>query len=208
MNSPPYLDRITSFCPDSYRGISTTDLLVYVASEMEANGIRLTFESIAVAAYRFFPEAFALVGFPEYPDASRVGRTLLQCRPKYRGLIGGGASTGFVITELGRIRSREVAEQLRDGRQRTRSPRRGKPRAIVDRIEQELRESPAFASWRNDASVSEYDFYHLLHLLPGSSRESVKDNFAAISSIAKDSQDSKIRNFLAFLSNEFAKELR
>lgn len=208
MKATTYLDEIMCFSSESYRGISTTDLLVYVVSEMEANGIRLSFEPVVVAAYRFFPEAFSLVGFPEYPDASRVGRTLLQCRPKYRGLIGGGTSTGFVITELGRIRSQEVAEQLRDGRQRARPARRGKPRAIVDRIEQELRESPAFSSWRADSTLSEYDFYHLLHLLPGSSRESVRDNFAAINSIAKESQDPEIRNFLASLSSQFAKELR
>lgn len=202
-----YLDDLTAFRHDQYHGVSTTDLLVYVATQMEAHGVKLTFEPIVVAAYRMFPEAFSLVGFPEYPDASRIGRTLLQCRPKYRGLIRGGASSGFVITELGRARAVEVAQRLTSGLPATRpGRRRSAPRAILDRIEHEVRDSSAFASWRASEPISEYDFYHFLHLLPGSSKESVRENFQAISDVAKDSQDPQIRNFLAALKAQYTKE--
>jgi hypothetical protein len=203
-----FLDELAAFPPDNYRGISTTDLIVYVASEMESHGVKLAFEPIVAAAFRMFPKAFALVGFPEYPDASRVGRTLLQCRPKYRGLIRGGASSGFVITELGRVRADEVAVRLSSGKSEPRVVRRrAAPRAILDRIEQEVRDSAAFTSWRANQRVSEYDFYYFLHLLPGSSKASVSENFNAIDDVAKDSQDPQIRSFLAALKAQYAKEL-
>ena len=203
-----YLDDITAVPPDRYRGISTTDLLVYAAVQLQEHGLSLTFEPIVIAAYRFFPETFSLVGFPEHPDSSRVGRTLLQCRPKYRGLIKGSASSQFVITELGRTRAAEVGERLAGGYPAVRPARRGQPRANVDRIEQEVKDSAAFASWRDGQPISEYDFYHFLHLLPGSSRESVRENFQAIVDVAKESQEPDVRNFLAALKTQYAKELK
>lgn len=202
-----YLDTLSAFAPEQYHGISTTDQLVYAAFQMEANGVKLTFEPIVVAAYRMFPKTFSLVGFPEYPDASRVGRTLLQCRPKYRGTIRGGASSGFVITEFGRDRAADVARRLAGGQPQTRRGRRQAPRAVLDRIEQEVRDSAAFLSWRANEPVSEYDFYYFLHLLPGASKESVRENFDAISDVARDSQDPQVRNFLAALKAQYAKEL-
>ncbi len=201
------MDTIAAFSPDKYHGISTTDQLVYAAYQMDANGVKLTFEPIVVAAFRMFPETFSLVGFPGYPDASRVGRTLLQCRPKYRGTIRGGASSGFVITELGRVRAAQVAERLAGGQPQVRRGRRRAPRAVLDRIEQEVRDSAAFSSWRDNEPVSEYDFYYFLHLLPGASKESIRENFGAINDVAKGSQDAQVYNFLADLKMQYAKEL-
>lgn len=207
-NAKSYLDEIVAVAPEKYVGISTTDLMAYVVSQMEAHGVKLAFEPIVVVAFRMFPNAFSLVGFPEYPDASRVGRTLLQCRPKYRGLIRGGASSGFVISELGRARAAEIAERLATGRvQEHANRRRSTPRAILDRIEQEVRDSAAFASWRAREPVSEYDFYYFLHLLPGSSKESVQENFNAINDVANDSEDPQVQNFLAALKAQYSKEL-
>jgi hypothetical protein len=202
-----YLDSIAAVPPENYRGVSTTDLLVYVVSQMQEHEINLTFELIVVAAHRFFPEAFSLVGFPEHADSSRVGRTLLQCRPKYRGLIKGSASSRFVITEVGRARAVEVGERIVSGHPTVKPARRGKPRAIVDRIEQEVKGSAAFTSWRDGQPISEYDFYHFLHLLPGSSRASARENFQAIIEVAKDSSEPSVRNFLAALKTQYAKEL-
>jgi len=203
-----YLSEISAVPSERYQGISTTDLLVYVVSRMQEHDVKLTFEQIVVAAYQFFPEAFSLVGFKQYPDASRVGRTLLQCRPKYRGLIRGSASSQFVITELGRERAAEVGQRIASGNSAAKPLRRGAPRAILDRIEQEIRDSSAFASWRDGETISEYDFYHFLHLLPGASNQSVYENFQAMADVIKGSKQSDVHEFLAHLRAQYPKELQ
>jgi hypothetical protein len=201
-----YLDEIVASPVERYSGISTTDLLAYVLANMQEHGVRPTFEAIAVAAYRFFPEKFSLVGFPDYPDASRVGRTLLQCRPKYRNLVRGSASSQFTMTERGEARALDVAHRLANASAAIKRPRRGQPRAILDRMEQEVRDSSAFASWRDDRAVSDDDMYHFLHLLPGSSSQSVRENFGAIFDVARESQDTAIRDFLSVVDSQFIRK--
>jgi hypothetical protein len=41
------------------------------------------------------------VGWPEYPDAFRTNRSLLQGQPKYRNWLTGSASKGFSLNERG-----------------------------------------------------------------------------------------------------------
>jgi hypothetical protein len=202
-----FLDQISAFDLPRYQGLSTTDLLVFAASVLAQHEHRLTYEVLVVAAYRYFPDSFSLVGFPQYPDASRVNRTLLQCQPKYRNLMRGSASSQYVLTELGIHRASEVAQHLSGQMPKQKRARRSRPRAILDRIEQELRTSAAFSSWRAGEQIADYDFYHLLHLVPGSSKASIRENYDAIAGVARASLDQDIAPFLGAVEAQFPKEL-
>jgi hypothetical protein len=71
-----------------------------------------TYENISVLNARLFPEEFALVGFPEFPDAMRTNRTLLQMRPKYRGFATSDPRRGVYLTEKGRDAAARISEVL------------------------------------------------------------------------------------------------
>lgn len=54
-------------------GLSKADKLLIAAYHLEASGMsRFSAEDLAVAAWREFPDAFALTGYPEHPDSNRV----------------------------------------------------------------------------------------------------------------------------------------
>ncbi len=74
--------------------------------------IPTTYENIIVLNARLFPEEFALVGFPEFPDAMRTNRTLLPMRPKYRGLATSIPRRGVYLTEKGRDAAARISEVL------------------------------------------------------------------------------------------------
>lgn len=85
-----------------YSHLNHDSLLCYAVKELESLAVPVTFENITVAAFRLFPKTFSLVGYLNYPDASRVNRTLLHARPKYRDLIVGNAKSGYALTAKGR----------------------------------------------------------------------------------------------------------
>ena len=70
--------------------------------------IPTTYENVSVLNARLFPADFSLSGFPEFPDAMRTNRTLLQMRPKYRGFATSDPRKGVFLTEKGREAAAKV----------------------------------------------------------------------------------------------------
>lgn len=93
---------LPAFDVSKYGDLDLDRLIVFTIAELQDAQIPLTFESVVAAAYIHFPERFALVGFPEYPDAARAGRVLLHLRPKYRNWATGTVARGFVLTDAGK----------------------------------------------------------------------------------------------------------
>lgn|SRR2546422_1804628 len=101
MTSRSWLEELPAFEGERYMGIDLNRLICYTLWTLAERAVYVTLEAIAVAAFRMFPGKFSMVGFPEYPDANRVNRALLQLGPKYRNWATGRATEGFVLTPLG-----------------------------------------------------------------------------------------------------------
>jgi hypothetical protein len=69
-----------------YAEFSLAHLTAYSVHWLNVWNIGTSYENVSVLNGRLFPADFAMTGFPELPDASRTNRSLLQMRPKYRGL--------------------------------------------------------------------------------------------------------------------------
>ena len=83
-------------------GFSLAHLTAYSISWLTTWEIPTTYENIIVVNGRLFPAQFALVGFPEFPNALRTNNSLLQMRPKYRGFATSDPRKGVFLTEKGR----------------------------------------------------------------------------------------------------------
>jgi hypothetical protein len=95
-----------------YDELPLTSLTAYSLFWLHRWQLRRSIEAVAVLNWRLFPKKFAMVGFPEYPDAFRTNRSLLQGQPKYRNLLSGAASKGFSLNERGMDIARELVELL------------------------------------------------------------------------------------------------
>ena len=98
--------------PDLYPTTALTSLTAYSLYWLHQWQLRRTIEAVAVLNWRLFPEKFAMVGFPEYPDAFRTNRSLLQGQPKYRNILTGAASKGFSLNERGIDVARDLVRTL------------------------------------------------------------------------------------------------
>ncbi len=108
-----YLDTLEPVPEDVYQILDLNRLVAYVIGVLQRQAIPSTFENVTVCAFRLFPVRFALEGYPQYPDAARVNRALLQLRPKYRNWAVGSVQKGFTLNQTGLNQAAIVEEAIR-----------------------------------------------------------------------------------------------
>lgn len=86
-----------------YENEQLAALTVYSVHWLRQWGLRPGVEAITVLNHRLFPTRFGMHLFPEFPDANRTMRSLLQCGPKYRGWLSGSNRRGYAITPTGQV---------------------------------------------------------------------------------------------------------
>ena len=161
-----------------YENEQLAALTVYSIYWLRQWRLRPNVESITVLNHRLFPECFGMDLFPEFPDANRTARSLLQCGPKYRGWLSGSNRGGYAITPTGRMLIEELLRRVGypqvgtlllgqatdEPRQRT-SKRREKARDVDFKAEvAELRRSRLFERWSN-GPFQDRDLIHVYSAL-------------------------------------------
>jgi len=159
-----------------------------------------------------------MVGWPQYPDAIRTQRSLLQCRPKYRNWLTGAAIKGFSLNERGLQVALELIEQIGPPsttkgerfstpvKKKLASQKSDRARTIEPAREvQAARKSRLFEKW-NEGVMSERDLIHVHSLLdifehtPAKLREKrMKD----LERAATDIKDGQMIEFLSDVRRSF-----
>lgn len=206
-------DALPSFELDRYGHIDLNRLAVFAISYMQEHAIPVTFEYVVVTVYRMFPAKFALEGFPNYPDATRVNRALLQLRPKYRGWATGDVQHGFVLTETGT----QVVEQTRrlldnpdlaaaaHKRVSPKAPRTMLPAAELLEVER----SRLYEKWKKGSSdeVDRYAIWELLQAYPYTPKEYLRDRLAHLRSQAHNLKRQDLVQFFEWVRKEYQAQL-
>jgi hypothetical protein len=89
---------------------SLVHLTAYAVHWLTVWEIPTIYENVTVLSARLFPAEFSLPGFPQFPDAIRTTRSLMQMRPKYRGFATSDPRKGVFLTEKGREAANRVVE--------------------------------------------------------------------------------------------------
>jgi hypothetical protein len=95
-----------------YEEDSLAALTMYSLYWLQVWGLRRTIEAVAVLNWRLFPQKFAMVGYPQFPDAFRTNRSLMQGQPKYRNWLTGSPSKGYSLNERGKAMVAEMIGRL------------------------------------------------------------------------------------------------
>jgi hypothetical protein len=161
-----------------YENEQLAALTVYSIYWLRQWRLRPNVQSITVLNHRLFPERYGMDLFPEFPDANRTARSLLQCGPKYRGWLSGSNKRGYAITPSGRTLIEELLRRVgypqvgnillghatEAPRQRTVN-RREKARDVdFDAEVTQLRGSRLFERWSN-GPLEDRDLIHVYSAL-------------------------------------------
>jgi hypothetical protein len=93
--------RVASKEQDTYENYALAELTAYSLFWLSKWEFRCSIEAISILNWRLFPTKFGMVGFPQFPDALRTNRSLLQGQPKYRNILSGSAKKGYTLNGRG-----------------------------------------------------------------------------------------------------------
>jgi hypothetical protein len=196
---------------DTYSQIDLNRLTAYTILKLKELDVPCTIENIAVANHRMFPRRFAMVGFPEYPDVSRVNRALLQLRPKYRNWATGNARLGWALTAAGYAEARAIADQLTG---KARAPSSGRveaePAGIVSRtihpdsVIRRVRETSLYQKWKqNRQDLVALEVFDVLDAYTHTPASVLRGKLREISRVASDVEADDVQSFLDAIMERF-----
>jgi len=195
-----------------YRDESLAALTVYSLLWLHQWQLRRTIEAVSVLSWRLFPDKFGMVGWPEYPDAFRTNRSLLQCQPKYRNWLSGAASTGFSLNERGLDIARQLLAKLgppstTSGEEAglrsldTVAPQSARPRSVEPKRELDrARKSRLFEKWKAQV-MSERDLIHVHSLLGIFDHTPAKVRNKKMKDLERSAEDVRDAEMTAFLAD-------
>ncbi len=209
MRDKDKINKLKSFKTESYESIDLDRLVMYTTIKLQEIGVELSLENIIVGAFKLFPKKFSLSGYFEFPDATRVEKSLWRCKGKKRQWIGGKTRHGYQITERTKIISGQTETQLSDvGFQKSKKPISKTRRK--ESILKETTDSSAYLKYIDDQydSISEAELCYLLQGTLDSSRQVLRENFAMLKNCAEELDRQDVLKFFHWLEEHFKKFLR
>jgi len=204
MTDKDKIGKLEPFDPANYDSIDLDRLVLYTAVKLKELGIELSLENIIVGSFKLFPKKFSLEGYMEFPDATRVEKSLWRCKGKKRQWIGGKTPHGYLINDKTMNISTQIEAQLTNKalkkEQKTPSRLRRK-----EGILKETKSSSAYSKYISGKkeSISEADLCYLLQGTLDSSRETLRENFSLLTKFAEELHRKDILKFLDWLQKRF-----
>lgn len=196
-----------------YSSIDLNRLTVFTIYTLRKEDIPATIENIAVANYKMFPRRFAMVGFPEYPDVSRVNRALLQLRPKYRNWATGNARLGWALTTAGNAEAKALLTSLGESAPEysaSEEDLEAEPGGIAKRtvhdedVIKRIRSTSLFTKARDGwQGVSALEVFDVLEAYTHTPAEVLRSKLRELKRIAAGSRDKEVEILLSELEKRF-----
>lgn len=214
-NPPPaVIGSFDAFPHTSYKDVDLTGLAAYSILRLHDLSVPITFENLVVALFKLFPDKFSLVGYSQYPDAARVGRTLLQLGPKYRNWARGSVQKGFVLTDAGVAKAKAVAKTLSGmgGSQQQRAQHKSAPRTMdLSKDIAAIEQSSLYRKWKTGSDIGQCGSIELFDLLGAyayTPARVLRDRLKLLEATAIQVNRTDIVEFLDAVRKQFAEEFR
>lgn len=203
---------MTRYDPKSYIDSSLDELVTYSVSILSNEGKEATFENIVAKSYELFPEKFSLVGYPQWPDSSRVNKSWLRCRTDFK-YIQGTVKTGFSLTSKGLEIVEKVQKRLNRpaSEKNIISKKRTRARTKEEQFMNEIERSEVFKKYlrdRESVEISHFEFSDVLYCTLESSPKALSDHLEKLKEYAQTYNRNDVTNFLLFLERKFSELLK
>ncbi|MEJ0072916.1 MAG: hypothetical protein WDN27_02400 [Candidatus Saccharibacteria bacterium] len=206
MNNNDFFAQLKPYGPESYETISLAQLVAFCVDLLRKNEISTTFETLTVTAFKLFPVSFALVGFDQYPDAARVGRALLQARPKYQNLIVGDVHKGYRLTQKGEYSIKKATALIKGEHQASDKKKIARDRTFVGKVAvTKIEQSDLYKTWLADKETQTglYDIWLFLEVAPYTEKRVVKEIVNDYKAAAEAADRKDISDFLNWLKTKY-----
>jgi len=141
-------------------------------------------ESIAVTAFKLFPDRFSMLQFPEYPDYMRVFTAVRMHLKKY--VEGDMKKNSFLLNGKGRIFAEEVLERIESGTGSSLKPKAEFKRKKNTKLILAVTKTTGFKKFedKNLDKINRFDVCETLHCTTEASDEHLRSNLATLQQMA------------------------
>ena len=213
MNDKETVRRICKPFPyEKYKKISMTRLAAYAIRLLEDNNVFLSFENVAVALFLMFPKKFCMVGYDEYPDTNRIGRTVnLQLRPKYQNIAFGDPKTGYSLTDKGENTAIHIKRILEgeekgtnSGISRVRNDISKRTRSPETEIERKILSRYLYDKYKKNKKyeVEKIEIYEFLNASPYTPKNAIREYYNDLKDLCKKAENKEALDFLIWLEEK------
>lgn len=211
------LIKLTQYPNEAYETYSLTSLTACSVFLLQEWNLLTSMENIVVLNHRLFPTKFLLVGWPQFPDANRTNRSILQMRPKYRNLAASITDQGVFLNEKGIAEAKAILSKLGPPKigdedsitiaYDTKSEQKaGKPRTVTpDDVIEKIKKSKLFKTYTDSKwpEARAIDLISLLGVYDHTPSREKKKRLESYKTASREVGDNEIQKFIEAIEDTF-----
>jgi hypothetical protein len=179
-----FWDNLQHYNPEQYVAESLDPLVIVALFKLYDSQESTSMESIAVTAFKLFPDRFSMLQFPEYPDYMRVFTAVRMHLKKY--VEGDMKKNSFLLNGKGRIFAEEVLERIESGTGSSLKPKAEFKRKKNTKLILAVTKTTGFKKFedKNLDKINKFDVCETLHCTTEASDEHLRSNLATLQQMA------------------------
>jgi len=179
-----FWDNLQHYKPEQYVAESLDPLVIVALFKLYDSQESTSMESIAVTAFKLFPDRFSMLQFPEYPDYMRVFTAVRMHLKKY--VEGDMKKNSFLLNGKGRIFAEEVLERIESGTGSSLKPKAEFKRKKNTKLILAVTKTTGFKKFedKNLDKINRFDVCETLHCTTEASDEHLRSNLAILQQMA------------------------
>jgi len=179
-----FWDNLQHYKPEQYVAESLDPLVIVALFKLYDSQESTSMESIAVTAFKLFPDRFSMLQFPEYPDYMRVFTAVRMHLKKY--VEGDMKKNSFLLNGKGRIFAEEVLERIESGTGSSLKPKAEFKRKKNTKLILAVTKTTGFKKFeeKNLDKINKFDVCETLHCTTEASDEHLRSNLATLQQMA------------------------
>jgi len=179
-----FWDNLQHYKPEQYVAESLDPLVIVALFKLYDSQESTSMESIAVTAFKLFPDRFSMLQFPEYPDYMRVFTAVRMHLKKY--VEGDMKKNSFLLNGKGRIFAEEVLERIESGTGSSLKPKAEFKRKKNTKLILAVTKTTGFKKFedKNLDKINRFDVCETLHCTTEASDEHLRSNLATLQQMA------------------------
>ena len=211
-----FWNNLKKYNPEQYVGESIDPLVVVSLFKLYESQESTSMESIAVTAFKLFPDKFSMTQFPEYPDYMRVFTAVRMHLKKY--VEGDMKKNSFLLNGKGRIYAEEILERFEFGTGSSSKPKKEFKRKKNTKLILAVTKTTGFKKFedKNLDKINRFDICETLHCTTEASDEHLRTNLATLQQMANQiapnlsykKEAEKVLEFLTFADENWKRLMK
>ncbi|MDC0242364.1 hypothetical protein OAK22_01780 [Nitrosopumilus sp.] len=211
-----FWNNLKKYNPEQYVGESIDPLVVVSLFKLYESQESTSMESIAVTAFKLFPDKFSMTQFPEYPDYMRVFTAVRMHLKKY--VEGDMKKNSFLLNGKGRIYAEEILERIESGTGSSSKPKKEFKRKKNTKLILAVTKTTGFKKFedKNLDKINRFDICETLHCTTEASDEHLRTNLATLQQMANQiapnlsykKEAEKVLEFLTFADENWKRLMK